>query len=65
MSLAASLQKEINNLKETQKDMTDKLKGFDKKYSAILQSIEGFKKNMEEQDSLMRNIMDYVSKQSK
>lgn len=45
--------------------MTDKLKGFDKKYSAILQSIEGFKKNMEEQDSLMRNIMDYVSKQSK
>lgn len=65
MLLAASLQKEISSLKKTQKDMTDKLMSFDKKYSAILQSIEGFKKNMEEQDSLMRNIMDYVSKQSK
>lgn len=43
--------------------MTDKIKGFDKKYSAVLDSIQGFKKNMEEQDSLMREIMNFVSKQ--
>lgn len=57
------LQKEINSLKDTQKKMTERIKGFDKKYSAVLDSIQGFKKNMEEQDSLMKDMMHFVSKQ--
>jgi osomolarity two-component system response regulator SKN7 len=63
--LAASLQKEINSLKETQKDMTNKIKSFDHKYNSILRNVEGFKKNMEEQDALMKDIMSFMSKQSK
>jgi osomolarity two-component system response regulator SKN7 len=58
-ALTSALQKEINGLKETQKKMTEKIKGFDKKYSVVLDSIQGFKKNMEEQDSLMRELMNF------
>ncbi|KAG1152283.1 hypothetical protein G6F37_001416 [Rhizopus arrhizus] len=61
-SHAASLQKEIDGLKETQKDMTSTLEQFDKKYALILQNIKGFKRNMEEQDALMKDIMHFVSK---
>lgn len=63
-SHAASLQKEIDGLKETQKDMTSTLEQFDKKYASILQNIKGFKRNMEEQDALMKDIMQFVSKKS-
>jgi hypothetical protein len=62
-SLASNLQKEINYLQETQKRMTEKVKNCDKKYNIVLDSIQGFKKNMEEQDMLMRNIMSSISKQ--
>ncbi|KAI8888120.1 hypothetical protein K501DRAFT_210950 [Backusella circina FSU 941] len=62
-NLASNLQKEINNLKETQKRMTEKVQTFDKKYSIVLDSIQGFKKNMEQQDVLMRTIMNSVNKQ--
>lgn len=63
-TLASSLQKEINGLKDTQKKMTDKIKGFDKKYSVVLDSIQGFRKNMKDQDTLMKDIMSFVSKQN-
>lgn len=63
-SITASLQKEINHLKETQKKMTDKVKSFDKKYNLVLDNIEGFKKNMEDQDALMKEMMAFVSKQN-
>jgi osomolarity two-component system response regulator SKN7 len=43
--------------------MTEKVKNCDKKYSIVLDSIQGFRKNMEEQDMLMRNIMSSISKQ--
>lgn len=45
--------------------MTDKIKSFDHKYNSILRNVEGFKKNMEEQDALMKDIMSFMSKQSK
>ncbi|KAI8064883.1 hypothetical protein BDF21DRAFT_346725, partial [Thamnidium elegans] len=61
-SIALNLQKEIGELKEAQKKMTEKVKSFDKKYSVVLDNIHGFKKNIEEQDTLMREIMSYVSK---
>ncbi|KAI9261246.1 hypothetical protein EDC94DRAFT_694414 [Helicostylum pulchrum] len=61
-SIALNLQKEISELKEAQKKMTEKVKSFDKKYSVVLDNLHGFKKNIEEQDTLMREIMSYVSK---
>ncbi|KAG1443797.1 hypothetical protein G6F56_010542 [Rhizopus delemar] len=61
-SLATSLQKEISSMKETQKEMIDTVKSFDQKYNSILRNVEGFRKNMEEQDMLMKNIMGYMSK---
>ncbi|KAI8084418.1 uncharacterized protein B0P05DRAFT_535490 [Gilbertella persicaria] len=62
-ALTNTLQKEINSLKDTQKKMTDKIKGFDKKYSVVLESIQGFRKNMEEQDTVMREIVAFVKQQ--
>lgn len=61
-TIANNLQKEINGLKETQKKMTDRVKSFDKKYNIVLDNIQGFKKNIQEQDTLMKEIMSFVQK---
>ncbi|CAO3696268.1 unnamed protein product [Rhizopus stolonifer] len=60
-SLATDLQQEIESLKESQKGMTDTLKGFDTKYGLISQNMESFKRNMQEQDALMSSIMTFAS----
>ncbi|KAI9258535.1 hypothetical protein BY458DRAFT_517808 [Sporodiniella umbellata] len=62
-SLAASLQKEIASMKETQKEMADTVKSFDQKYNSILRNVEGFRRNMEEQDLLVKSIMSFITKQ--
>lgn len=63
-SLATDLQQEIESLKESQKSMTDTLKGFDTKYGLISQNMESFKRNMQEQDALMSSIMTFASEKS-
>ncbi|KAI8365686.1 hypothetical protein EDC96DRAFT_509555 [Choanephora cucurbitarum] len=63
-ALTNTLQSEIFQLKETQKKMTDKIKTFDKKYNVVLDSIQGFKKSMEEQDTVMREIVAFVKQQN-
>ncbi|KAI8343839.1 hypothetical protein BD560DRAFT_411901 [Blakeslea trispora] len=63
-TLTNTLQTEITQLKETQKKMTDKIKGFDKKYNVVLDSIQGFRKSMEEQDTVMREIVAFVKQQN-
>ncbi|KAI7903900.1 uncharacterized protein BX663DRAFT_550971 [Cokeromyces recurvatus] len=62
--LTSTLQKEINELKQTQKQMVEKLKGYDKKYDIVLDNIQAFKKTLTEQDTLMQEIMSFVSKEN-
>lgn len=59
--MAKNLQKEISELKDSQHKLVNQINTFDKKYNTVLDHMDSFKKNMADQDTLMKDIVQFIS----